>query len=117
MRHRVLAVVNQQACYHAFIVQQKVTAVLPCSRLLLGLDCCTQAGVHYIEGRATVKDKHTVTINGKDYTVGSHHRPTLLHTAAVAQYIMLPSHKTSLGCYTVHSAAGTLYILLLLHSI
>lgn len=28
-----------------------------------------QAGVHYIEGRATVKDEHTVHINGKDYTV------------------------------------------------
>ncbi|DBB10474.1 TPA: hypothetical protein ACH3X3_002016 [Trebouxia sp. C0006] len=27
-----------------------------------------KAGVHYIEGRATVKDKHTVSINGKDYT-------------------------------------------------
>lgn len=30
-----------------------------------------QAGVHYIEGRATVKDEHTVHINGKDYTVSS----------------------------------------------
>ncbi|KAL3141448.1 hypothetical protein ABBQ32_005016 [Trebouxia sp. C0010 RCD-2024] len=27
-----------------------------------------KAGVHYIEGRATVKDEHTVHINGKDYT-------------------------------------------------
>ena len=30
-----------------------------------------QAGVHYIEGRATVKDEHTVHINGKDYTVSA----------------------------------------------
>lgn len=48
-----------------------------------------QAGVHYIEGRATVKDKHTVSINGKDYTVGSHHRLTVLQIAAVAQCILL----------------------------
>ena len=33
--------------------------------------CGLQAGVHYIEGRATVKDEHTVHINGKDYTVGT----------------------------------------------
>ena len=34
-----------------------------------------QAGVHYIEGRATVKDEHTVHINGKDYTVSSSYVP------------------------------------------
>jgi len=45
--------------------------------------------VHYIEGRATVKDKHTVSINGKDYTVGSQYRPTVLQTAAVAQCVVL----------------------------
>lgn len=28
-----------------------------------------QAGVHYIEGKATVVDEHTVSINGKEYTV------------------------------------------------
>ena len=27
--------------------------------------------MHYIEGRATVKDEHTVHINGKDYTVSN----------------------------------------------
>ena len=58
--------------------------VLLYSSSLPSFDCCMQAGVHYIEGRATVKDKHTVSINGKDYTVGSHYRPTVLQTAAVA---------------------------------
>ena len=84
-----LAAVTQQACGMHVIVQQKVTVVLLCSRSLPSFDCCTQAGVHYIEGRATVKDKHTVSINGKDYTVGSQYRPTVLQTAAAAQCVVL----------------------------
>lgn len=39
------------------------------SRRELNVCIYLQAGVHYIEGRATVKDEHTVSINGKDYTV------------------------------------------------
>ncbi len=96
--HRVLADVSLQACWHALdcTVQHKVTAVLLCSRSSLSFDRCMQAGVHYIEGRATVKDKHTVSINGKDYTVRNSDRPTVLHSAAVAHC-----------CYTIHSAAVT----------
>jgi len=65
--------------------------------------------VHYIEGRATVKDKHTVSINGKDYTVGSQYRPTVLQTAAVAQCVVLLLLNTYCCCYIVQLLCMTWY--------
>lgn len=71
--------------------------------------------MHYIEGRATVKDKHTVSINGKDYTVGDYYWPTVLHSAAVAHCVLLLSSHNTLLVLTAHRTAGAPYILPLLH--
>ncbi len=57
------------ACLLAQQVGPSFAAIIALSRCLTFVCFLWQAGVHYIEGRATVVDEHTVSLNGKKYTV------------------------------------------------